>query len=76
MTIAESIRIQCNAIFKIFNNLFGEGTDKKVFGNKVNLLTCLKAFDELVTQVNASNEEIEKIANKYSTNRAARRKKK
>lgn len=76
MTVAESIRTQCNAIFKIFNDLFGEGTDKKVFGNKVNLLTCLKAFDELVTQVNAPNEEIEKIANKYSPNRAQRRKKK
>ncbi|MDS1004186.1 AP endonuclease [Clostridium sporogenes] len=76
MTIAESIRTQCTAIFKVFNDLFGEGTDKKVFGNKVNLLTCLKAFDELITQVNATNEEVEKIANKYSPNRAARRKKK
>lgn len=76
MTVAESIRTQCNAIFNVFNTLFGEGTDKKIFGNKVNLLTCLKAFDELVTQVNAPNEEVEKIANKYSPNRAQRRKKK
>ncbi len=29
MTIADSVRTQCNAIFKIFNDLFGEGTDKK-----------------------------------------------
>ncbi|WP_251861043.1 DUF6673 family protein [Clostridium sp. Marseille-Q2269] len=76
MTITESVRTQCNAIFNIFNDLFGEGTDKKVFGNKVNLLTCLKAFDELITEVNATNEEVEKIANKYSPNRAQRRKKK
>ncbi|PIH05221.1 DUF6673 family protein [Clostridium combesii] len=76
MTVVKSIRTQCNAIFKIFNDLFGEGTDKKIFGNKVSLLTCLKAFDELITQVNATNEEVEKIANKYSPNRAARRKKK
>ncbi|NFD31036.1 AP endonuclease [Clostridium botulinum] len=76
MTIAESVRTQCNAIFKIFNELFGEGTDKKIFGNKVNLLTCLQAFDELITQTNASRAEVEKIANKYSPNRAARRKKK
>ncbi|EDT87472.1 AP endonuclease [Clostridium botulinum] len=76
MTIAESIRTQCTAIFKVFNDLFGEDTDKKIFGNKVNLLTCLQAFDELITQVNTSRAEVEKIANKYSPNRVARRKKK
>ncbi|BDR67202.1 hypothetical protein K144312032_14300 [Clostridium tetani] len=76
MTIAESIKTQCFAIFKVFNDLFGEGTDKKIFGNKVNLLTCLQAFDELITQTNTSRAEVEKITNKYSPNRAARRKKK
>jgi len=76
MGLAESIRTQCNCIFEVFNTLFGEGTDKKVFGNKVNLMTCLKAFEELVTQMNAKNSEIEKLANKYSPNRAARRTKK
>ena len=76
MTIAESIRTQCNAIFDVFNTLFGEGTDKKVFGDKVNLLTCLKAFEELVIQLNETNKEVEKLANKYSPNRATRRSKK
>ncbi|EPY2307078.1 DUF6673 family protein [Clostridium sporogenes] len=76
MKISESIKFQCNAIFNVFNAMFGEGTDKKVFGDKVNLLTCLKAFDELITQVNAQNAEVEKIANKYSHNRATRRNKK
>lgn len=76
MTVAESIRTQCNAVFNVFNELFGKGTDKKVFGNKVNLLTCLKAFEELVVQMNEQKSEIEKIANKYSPNRAARRSKK
>ena len=55
--------------------MFGEGTDKKIFGDKVNLLTCLKAFEELVEQVNAQKGEVEKIASKYSPNRAQRRKK-
>lgn len=76
MTVAESIRTQCNAVFNVFNELFGKGTDKKVFGNKVNLLTCLKAFEELVVQMNEQKSEIEKIASKYSPNRAARRSKK
>lgn len=76
MTVTESIRTQCNAIFDVFNTIWGEGTDKKVFGNKVNLLSCLKAFEELVTKVNSVNPELDKMANKYSSNRATRRSKK
>ena len=76
MKVSESIRTQCNAIFDVFNTLFGEGTDRKVFGDKVNLLTCLKAFEELVTHMSAKNAEVEKIASKYSPNRANRRNKK
>lgn len=73
---AKVIREICNEIFDAFNIMFGEGTDKKVFGNKVNLLTCLKAFEEFATQVNAQKEELEKITSKYSPNRAQRRVKK
>lgn len=76
MTVTESIKTQCNAIFNVFNELFGEGTDKKIFGDKVNLLTCLKAFEELVIQVNKTSQEVEKLVKKYSSNRAATRSKK
>jgi len=72
---SETIRIMCTAIFDVFNTLFGEGTDRKVFGDRVNLMICLKAFEELITQVKSKNEEIEKMASKYSPNRASRRKK-
>lgn len=73
MKSSQSIRYQCNAIFNVFNVLFGEGTDKKVFGEKVNLLICLKALEELITTINARSEEFQKFANKYSPNRAKRR---
>ncbi len=76
MKVSESIRIQCNAIFDVFNTLFGEGTDRKVFGDRVNLLICLKAFEELVTHMSAKNSEVEKMASKYSSNRVQRRSKK
>lgn len=75
-TMTEIIKIKCNAIFDIFNTMFGEGTDKKVFGNKVNLLVCMKALDELISQMTEKSSEMEKITNKYSPNRAARRSKK
>ncbi|WP_195430893.1 DUF6673 family protein [Clostridium sp. D46t1_190503_E9] len=74
--MVEMIKINCNAIFDVFNTMFGEGTDKKVFGSKVNLLVCMKAFEELVLQINEKKDEMEKITNKYSTNRANRRSKK
>lgn len=73
LSMAETIRVQCTAIFKFFNELFGEGTDKKIFGDKVNLVTCLSALDEFVTQVREQRGRIEEISNKYSPNRAARR---
>ena len=76
MKPSQSIRTQCNTIFEFFNTLFGEGTDKEMFGEKVNLLTCMKAFEELVTSVNEQQSEVEKLANKYSPNRAQKRAKK
>lgn len=75
LSISQSIRLECEAIFELFNTMFGEGTDKLIFGEKVNLMTCLKAFDELVNKMNVKSEEAEKVINKYSPNRAQRRRK-
>lgn len=72
---SEVIRNQCEMIFGIFNDLFGEDTDKKVFGDKVNLRVCLNAFAELVDQINSQKDDIDKLTNKYSSNRVQRRKK-
>lgn len=74
--VSENIRQQCNIIFDFFNSLFGEGTDVKIFGGKTNLLVCLKAFEELITQANEQRGEIQSMLNKYSPNRTNRRSKK
>ena len=71
--LSAMIRMQCNAVFNCFNTIFGEGTDKKIFGAKVNLMTCLKAFEELIENVNEQKKELEKLSNKYSPNRAQKR---
>lgn len=76
LSTPEVIRTQCTAIFNFFNEIFGEGTDKKIFGDKVNLVTCLKALDEFITQVRDQKGHIEEISSKYSINRVARRNKK
>lgn len=74
-SLSEGIKYQCNLIFDFFNTVFGEGADEKIFGNKVNLMTCMKAFEEVVLKMNDQKKEIEKLSNKYSPNRAARRSK-
>lgn len=47
-TLSQMIRSQCTLIFDFFNDVWGAGTDKKVFGNKTNYKVCKKAFEDVV----------------------------
>lgn len=80
MKRSEIIKTQCNIIFDCFNTLFGEGSDKKIFGDKVNYRVCLDSFEELINNMNKKAEENDKYIKdkigKYSPNRAQRRAKK
>ncbi len=69
LSLADSIRLQCNFVFESFNKLFGQGTDKKIFGERVNLMICLSAFQELANNLDKSASRIEK----YTPNRLERR---
>lgn len=73
---SEAIRIQCHAIMDCFNSIFGEDTDKKLFGDKTNILICVKSFEELMKKFEEKKKEIETYTSKYSPNRAQRRAKK
>ena len=77
---SEVIRETCKSVFNCFNEIFGENTDKKIFGNKTNLNVSMEAFKDLIeARVNQENEfaeEINNIEKKYSPNRATRRAKK
>jgi len=73
ISLSSTIRRQCNTVFDFFNAICGEGTDKKIFGTKVNLMTCLKAFEEAIEYVNEQKKQIETLTNKYSPNRAQKR---
>lgn len=48
---SELIRIQCGAVFEFFDDVFGEGTAKKVFGESVNLTICINAFESVIDAV-------------------------
>ncbi|MEG1870779.1 MAG: DUF6673 family protein [Peptostreptococcaceae bacterium] len=67
------IKTQCNAVFDFFDEVFGEGTSEDIFGGKTNLMTCLKAFEEVVDNVANQTKEAEQLSSKYSPNRAQRR---
>lgn len=63
---SEVIRIQCKAVFEFFDGVFGEGTAKKVFGESVNLIKCLDAFDAAVREVNKLENKIsQRYKSKY-----------
>ena len=50
--------------------IFGDGTSKKLFGERTNFVECLKAFDEFNEQINEisrkNNEIIKEIMAKYN----------
>lgn len=55
---SELIRIQCEAVFEFFEDVFGEGTAKKVFGESVNLTACLNAYEAVVVEVNNLEKKV------------------
>ena len=48
---SQMIREECHIIFETFNEIFGEGTDRKVFGDKTNLMVCIDALEQLKSNV-------------------------
>ena len=73
LSLAQIIRKECNLVFDFFNAVFGEGTDKKVFGNRTNYKECLEAFEQFIKYVGENKKDIDKIMGKYSSNRTSRR---
>lgn len=66
---SQAIRKQCTMVFECFNNLFGEGTAKKLFGDKTNLVECVSAFEELCKAINEADNKIgQMFRNKAKTN--------
>lgn len=76
-TQSQAIRIQCRAIFEFFNNIFGDGTDKELFGDKTDLMICMNAFEEITNNViaakNALADSLKSKAKQYTPNRQQRR---
>ena len=70
------IREFCEAVLNCLDNTFGEGTSKKVFGERTNLTLCIKAFEDLCIARDDYDKEFEKqikeLESKYSPSLADR----
>ena len=55
---SELIRAQCTAVFEFFEEVFGDGTAKKVFGESVNLTTCINAYEGVIVAVNRLDKAV------------------
>lgn len=71
------IRAYCRMFRNLFNALFGEGTDTKMFGEKDNareMTECYENFLQFVVNQHAALAETQsRILTRYSPNRAQRR---
>lgn len=70
---ADAIRMQCRIVGKFFDAVFGEGTAKKLFRGKANILEHMEAFGTVAQGANSARAEFEAIEDKYAPNRAERR---
>lgn len=74
-TLSQTIRRQCGLVFDFFDDLFGEGFHKELFGERTNLMECVDAFAEFTAAVDAQKAQLNEKISKYAPtpNRAARR---
>ena len=70
----EMIRWQCHSVFEFFNIIFGEGTDKAIFGGQTSLDVCFEVLAEFMAYVSKGSENVVKMTSKYMTDRLERAK--
>ena len=49
----------CNIFYNVFDDLFGKGTSKKIFGKTNSVDLCVKAFKQLSTAMNYYGKTLE-----------------
>lgn len=74
-TLSQTIRRQCGIVFDFFDDLFGEGFHKELFGERTNLMECVDAFADFTAAVDAQKAQLAARISKTAPapNRATRR---
>lgn len=57
----------CNRVKSIFDTVFGAGTGDKICGSRNNVLVCMKAYSQLISEQIRQNEEYENITAKLKS---------
>lgn len=60
---ADLLRKACNAIFDLFDGIFGDGTANSLFGGECDFESCIDAFGEFEDAIQV---QADKIGNKIS----------
>lgn len=55
---SEKIRSQCIAVFEFFEEAFGAGTAKKIFGESVNLKVCIDAYADAYNGIKSLDKDL------------------
>ena len=69
---AEGIRQECKIVKEFLDNVLGEGTSEKIFGNKDSLNLCLDVYDEIIKTYQEQYKTYYERINKYSPDRLQR----
>ena len=72
LSVAEGIRQECKMLKDFFDNVFGEGTSKELFGDKDSLNECVKAYEDTMNAYQEQYKEFYERVSKYSPNRLKR----
>lgn len=66
LSLSSQIRKECTQVFNFFDDLYGEGTSKKIFGEKTNLRECTCVFAEFIHSMEKYAKDIKKDLKKIS----------
>jgi cytochrome c peroxidase len=72
LSLAEGIRQECKIVKDFFDNVFGEGTSKEIFGDKDSLTKCINAYEDTLNSYQEQYQAYYDKVNKYSPDRLER----
>ena len=72
LTPAEGIRQECKILKDFLDYVLGDGTSKKLFGEKNSLKDCLSAYEDIVNARTEQINEFQAKVSKYSPDRLKR----
>ena len=69
---AEGIRQECKILKDFLDYVLGDGTSRKLFGEKNSLQQCVKAFGDIINARKQQYDEFQARVSKYSPDRLKR----